>query len=335
MNACFFNGPLEFEPREVPHPGAPAAGEVLIRVKYSGICGSDLKPYKHGVPSPQVGGHEVGAVVEALGEGVRGLSEGDVVAVNPLRPCKQCRLCLAGRPQLCLNLKIVGEGFADYWRLPAENCHRVTEALLAALVEPLACSIRAAAQARVTLGDTVVIFGAGPIGQFAMKAAQWMGAGRCLLVDLNENRLRLGQVWGAGETVNSGKVDPVQTIKDLTGGSVQRVIDAVGVPETHAQALAVIENGGRICTIGLAGDGAPFSGMGIFREIEWVGSACYTPSDFAKAIHCLEQKRIVPDPTWLDIRPMAQGKTAFDAQLGGRYEYLKTLLTPEPGPSRP
>lgn len=183
MKALWLTGARKLERRETDHPGSPQASELLVRIEYAGICGSDLSNYKKEPRAPIMLGHEIGGVVERVGEGASGFQPGVVVATNPLHACRTCRKCRSGQMQNCLNLKIVSGGFSEYIRVPAANCYRISDPLLASLAEPLACGIRSAEQAAVQSGDTVVIIGAGIIGLFAMKAAEWRGAVRRILME--------------------------------------------------------------------------------------------------------------------------------------------------------
>jgi threonine dehydrogenase-like Zn-dependent dehydrogenase len=329
MKSLVLTGIHMLEYKESDHPGKPGPEEVLIQIDYTGICGSDLSNYKKGAGAPVIRGHEISGIIVEKGKNVESFQVGDTVTVNPLYPCMMCRNCRSGQPQRCMQLVIRNHGFAEYIVVPTYNCYRVNDSRIGALAEPLACSIRAAEQAKITLGDTVVIFGAGMIGLFAMKAAEWMGATRRILVDTNEHRLMHGKAWGATDVLNPLVTDPLTHIREITNDSVQRVIDAVGLVQTRQNGIELIEKGGRVVWIGLHADETSFSGKAaVVKEVEVVGSFCYTHHNFMQSIICLESQRIQPDRSWLDVRPLAEGKAAFDEQLEGAAVYPKIMLTP-------
>jgi threonine dehydrogenase-like Zn-dependent dehydrogenase len=280
-------------------------------------------------------GHEFTGEVVALGEGLNpnaaGLRPGDIVAVNPLIACGRCRDCLRGLPQYCPYREIVGihrpGSFAEYVAVPVDRCHKVTSALAGALVEPLACSVRAAAQAHVGLGDSVVVLGAGVIGLFALKISQLRGARQLILIDINDHRLRLGHEFGATHTVNPRTVDALAKVLAITDGGADMVIDAVGLSITRQLGVDLLRSGGRMVWIGLHEDDTRVAGNVIVRkEVEVVGSFCYTEDDFRLAHMLVETGIVVPSDTWLDVRPMTFIKEAFDEQIEGSARFPKLVL---------
>lgn len=327
VKALVKTGKRNMELREVELP-AISAGELLLRIQYTGICGSDLSNYKKEHEFPVILGHEYSGIVEEVGSAADGFAKGDLVAVNPITPCETCYICRQGRQQNCPNLKIKNRGFAEFVNVSAANCHRVSDALSGAIVEPLACGVHAAGKARIALGDTVVIFGAGMIGLVSMKAAELNGAARRILVDTNPRRLALAAAWGATDTINPSETNVVAEIEQLTQGAVQQAIDAVGLAATRQQAVQVVEKGGRVIFVGLHHDDTVLPGNTIVsREVEILGSSCYAHSDFARAISLVENRIVVPDRTWLDVRPLEEGKAAFDEQTEGSAPYPKIVLT--------
>ncbi|MCL6517358.1 alcohol dehydrogenase catalytic domain-containing protein [Alicyclobacillus sp.] len=370
MKAYVWTGPRRFETWETPRP-EPGPGEVLLRVLYSGICGSELSGYlgENSLRKPPlVMGHEFTGEVVAFGEGAAGaggtgaavaqdagasgaaasgnggaavargaggatLALGDVVAVNPLVACGGCPDCLRGLPQYCPNKAIVGihrpGSFAEYVVVPADRCHRVGDPLAGALVEPLACGLRAAAQAQVALGDCVVVYGAGIIGLFSLLAAKLRGASTLVLVDTNDDRLALGTAFGATHAANPRREDVAEMVRKLTGGGADRAIDAVGLTATRQGCVDVLRSGGRMAWIGLHEDDTRVQGNVVVRkELEVAGCFCYTEDDFRLAHRLVDTGVVKPDAAWLDVRPMATIQAAFDEQIDGPARYPKLVLQP-------
>lgn len=266
MKAARFHNvdtPLRIE--EVPTP-KPGPGEVLVKVKASGICGSDLFAY-HFWPPETFGrksltpGHECAGVVEAVGKNVEALSEGDRVCMDYVIPCGQCYYCIAGKSNLCENLKCVGfevDGvFAEYICLPERQFLKLPEnipfdqgAILGCAVVTPYHSLRIA---EITPGDTVAIYGIGGIGIHAVNlAARVFGAGRVIAVDIAEYKLKLATELGADETINAAEEDPVETIKKLTGGRGADVtlVCVPEAPKVVEQSIKSAGKGGKAVIVG-------------------------------------------------------------------------------------
>lgn len=324
MKALVLTGYKQFEIQQMDIPKI-TEHEVLLRVNYSGICGSDLHGYArdHG-RYPSVQGHEFSGVIENIGGSVTKFKSGDIVAVNPLVSCEECIQCKTGNPQRCSQRKVIVGAFAEFIKIPASACYSVPDALSGVLAEPLACGVRAARMANINIGDTVVIFGAGIIGLFCMKVAQLQGATKTILVDTNETRLETGKTWGATHTYLSSGGDVVRDIQELSGESIQVVLDAVGAGVTRQQGINLVEYGGRIVWIGRHQDEFNIAGDQVLaKEIQITGTFCYSPKDFDQALKILEQKIIVPDKKWLSLRPLEEGKSCFEEQISGPAQYPK------------
>lgn len=335
MQSLVWTGPRQFEMQEVTEPPL-LTGDVLLKVHYVGICGSELSGYL-GTNSlrkpPLVMGHEFfGEVVEVAGD-AGDLEIGDLVTVNPLVECGHCDKCRRGLPQHCPHKEFVGisvaGAYAEYVRVPAKSCLPAGEAIAGALVEPLACSLRSVRQSELSIGDSVVVFGAGMIGLFALKISQLMGASTRILVDTNEQRLRLGQQFGATHLINAKDSDPVRAILEISRRGVDRVIDAVGAPLVRQQSIQVVDHAGTVVFIGLHHDETTIPGNHVVRsETRIVGSFAYDHDDFARAHALLDTKAVDYNDSWLDIRPLSRAKAAFDEQIDGPAVYPKILLAP-------
>lgn len=337
MRALVWTKPKIFAVQQVPDVVA-AAGEVVIRVAYAGICGSDLSGYlgENSLRKPPlIMGHEFTGVVaasHATNKNSHRLEQGQLVVVNPLVGCGICRACQNGASHYCPDKQIIGihrhGAFADYVTVPEDHCYPITDEVVGSLVEPLACSLRATRQAKIGIGDRVVVFGAGMIGLFATQVAAWQGAHEIILVDTNQERLKLGREFGATYTVNPREGDVVEQVTDFLGGLANRVIDAVGLEVTRRQSVDVSDPGSRVVWIGLHENDSRMQGNVIVRkETEVVGSFCYTEVDFYTAYRSVERGDVKVTADWLQIRPAESVKACFDEQVDGSAKYPKLLLS--------
>ncbi len=264
MKAAVLRGirDVAIEDLAVPEPGP---GEVRVRVTRVGVCGSDVHFYSHGrigeaVAGPgHVAGHEMAGVVDKLGPGTDAPPVGTRVAVEPAVNCGECERCLAGFPNQCLQCRFMSQpphngALAEYVCHPARLVEPVPDSLTdedVAQLEPLAVGVHAARRARVGLGDTVAVFGCGPIGLFTMQAARAAGASRVFATDVLEYRTRFAKRLGADEVMNASSGGVAEWVKGLTGGRGADVtIDCAGVQETIDHCVEGVRAGGRVGLVG-------------------------------------------------------------------------------------
>ncbi len=259
MNALVLHGigDLRHEQVEKPEPGR---GEVLVRIGFCGVCGSDIPRcfIKGTYHFPTIPGHEFSGTIEALGEGVDGFSVGDPVAVFPLLWCGKCAACQRKAYAQCSDYGYLGSrsdgGFADYVTAPVENLIPVPEGVSlreAAMAEPAAVARHAVQRAgAMQNGERIAIFGAGPIG---LMVAQWAraGGGDVMLCDIVPQKLEQARELGFDKTFNSLEGDPVEWIESQTDGEGAAVcIEAAGVPVTLIQACRAVARAGRLVLMG-------------------------------------------------------------------------------------
>jgi L-iditol 2-dehydrogenase len=274
MLAARLHGPCDLRIDRVPHPGPPGPGQVLLRVRAVGVCGSDLHTFRHArigdtrLEGPLVLGHEFAAVVEAVGAGAedgrfRPLEPGTRVAVDPAQPCGRCELCERGHPNLCENLRFCGlwpdQGALCQWiHMPARCCFPVRPALddaVAVMLEPLGVAVHTVDLSKVRLGHRVAILGAGPIGLCILQLVRLAGAEAIYLTDKYPWRLDLARRLGATTAWNCDEIDPVEAVLRATGGrGVDVAIEAAWCDESLAQAAEMLAMGGRLVVVGISGD---------------------------------------------------------------------------------
>jgi propanol-preferring alcohol dehydrogenase len=227
--------------REISIP-AVASRDVLVRVEAAGICHSDVH-YRAGIspvgPLPQTLGHEVAGVVEEVGSGVADVRVGDRVCLHYLVTCGECDFCRRGREQFCVKGEMIGKhrdgGFAEYIAVPARNAVPLPEAISFETGAVLMCSsstsFHALRKAQLKAGETVAIFGAGGLGISAVQLARTMGALTVYAVDIDEEKLRLAEKFGA-IPINAAAGDPVAEITRGTGGKgVDVALEVIGLPK--------------------------------------------------------------------------------------------------------
>lgn len=339
MRALVWEAPRTMVMREQEQP-APGPDEALIKVGFAGICGSELSGYLgHNalrVP-PLVMGHEFSGELVALGATARnsGLAEGQIVTVNPMISCGECRYCRDGLVQLCRARQLIGAhrpgAFAEYVAVPAANVHLLPAGMslhTGALAEPVAVAVRIAALAGSLAGETALVLGAGPIGLLALQTLRLQGAERVFVSDLDPARLEIAAALG-GSPVDARSQDVVQQVGAATGqDGVAVAVDAVGTARTRAQCVGATRSAGMVILSGLHEESSQMPAAEIIRrEIRVQGGFCYTHADFARAIELLAQGAIRLDP-WVVEEPLAAGGSWFERLLNAPGAVAKVLLKP-------
>lgn len=239
----------------------PKPGEALIKVVAAGICGSDIGAFRgtNGLVSyPRVIGHELAGIVESIPENNKnGIKVGDRVVVDPYLYCGHCYPCRIGRTNCCTDLKVLGVhvdgGMAEYYCHPADMLIKIPEGMSweqAAMAEPLTISLHGIHRGGLQAGEYCAIIGAGPIGLVAGMVAQAYGA-HAILLDLVQERLDFAKSLGIEYVINSGKEDPVERIKEITGGEMaHQVMECSGANPAIRQTFDLVSNAGRITLTG-------------------------------------------------------------------------------------
>ena len=261
MKAYVLTKAYEIEEVEIDEPVISAPDDVLISVKVVGICGSDMLSYqgKHELLTyPRVLGHEFSGIVEAVGAGVTGVKAGDQVVVEPLLSCGECMPCRTGDYNVCVNLKVLGvhaDGACQEKVLvKADRVFKLASSATleeGAMVEPLCVGLEVSRRGRLSIEDTLVIFGAGAIGLCALKVAKCYRARKVISVDVDDNRLKLAQDMGADYTINSAKENLQDRVMELTDGEgASLVMEATGVEAALEACFTVTAYRGRVAILG-------------------------------------------------------------------------------------
>jgi (R,R)-butanediol dehydrogenase/meso-butanediol dehydrogenase/diacetyl reductase len=316
MRAARWHGRNDIRVETVPDP-TPGPGDVVIRIGYCGVCGTDLEEYRHGpiwVPvgepnpltgaaAPVVMGHEFAGEIVAVGSGVERLKVGDHVAPDIVIHCGRCYWCLRHQVNLCQSMAALGlsgdGGLAEYCRAPAWMCEPIPPGLsdaAGALAEPLAVAVRAVRRARLAVGETVAVVGCGAVGLLAVQAARAGGAGLVFAVERSPARKELARQVGAAAVFDPRDQDVGDELRTLTGGvGPDVVIESAGAPGSWVYAATLVRRGGRVVVIGLSSTPSPVNVTEtlVAPEIELIGSLAHVyDEDFRAAVRLLGDGRV-------------------------------------------
>ena len=268
QKGAFMRGIDQMIIKEIPIPSVDK-NQVLVKVEYVGICGSDVHYYHTGrcgayevdLKNDFMLGHECAGTIVKIGENVKKLKVGDKVALEPGITCGKCEFCKSGHYNLCPDVKFLAtppvQGcYEEYIAFPEDMCFRLPENMTTmegALIEPLSVGFYAAEQGDVHVGDTVVILGSGCIGLVTLLACKAHGAGTIIVADLMDVRLDKAKELGADYVINSGRADALAEIQRITGGRGGDVVfETAGSPATIAQTPFAVRRGGKIVLVGLS-----------------------------------------------------------------------------------
>jgi L-gulonate 5-dehydrogenase len=338
MKAVYVKEPKSLDIAEIPIPQA-GRGEVLVRVRAAGICGSDMHIY-HGTNPlaeyPRVIGHEFAGEIAALGEDLppekRGLSVGDHVTVDPVTSCGVCYPCSVGRRNVCSRLKVFGVhqdgGMAEYVSVPAANAYAVPPEWSwekAAMTEPFSIAANVLSRTGCVPSDRVLIMGAGPIGLTVLMGAVLTGA-RVAVADVLDSRLETARELGAELIVNSGRQNLEDEMFEWTKEGVPLIVDAVCIPALFPSLLKMASPAGRIAHLGFSERPAEVIPLEITKkELSIVGSRLNC-NMFPRVIEWFE-KGLDPEKLISHTFPFTQVREAFSFIEEKPLETCKVMLT--------
>ena len=322
MKQAVMTAPGAIEVRDVAPPRA-GAGEVLLRVRRIGVCGSDVHVYhgRHPYTSyPVVQGHEFSGEVAAVGEGVEDIAVGAKVTATPQNTCGRCRQCLRGDYHICDALAVRGfqaPGCAqELYVTPAEKILPLPDAFTfeqGALVEPVAVAVHAVGRVDAPLaGRNAVVLGAGPIGNLVGQVARSEGAD-VLITDLSEYRLEVARKCGLTHTSNAGAEPLAEAARKAFGpDGFEVAFECAGVEATITAAVNCIQKGGTIIVVGVFGD-KPRVDLGLVqdRELSLRGTLMYRRGDYRRAIERIASRAIATDPLISKHFPLSEYLSAY------------------------
>jgi len=318
-------GTVDVREAKLPEPGP---GEIRVRTRAVGICGSDLHALAGAHPFidlPCIPGHEVVGTVEVLGPGVTEPAVGTRVLLEPNLVCGECPYCVSGRYNLCEKLRVVGcqtaGAMADAFIAPAARFHVVPEGISdteAAIVEPLSTAVHAVRLAGELAGRRVAVLGGGTIGLLTLVAAREAGAGPVAVSEPKEAKRKRAERLGAAFTCDPTAEDPVTAIREALGGRPDAIFDCVSTQGSVSQAIRLAENGGAVIVVGVAERDVTVP-LPIIqdREVSLAGSAMYVREDVLRSIGLVEAGAVDTAEVVTSSFPLADAAAAFSRAASG------------------
>lgn len=341
MKAAVFEKPKVITVKQVPVPEI-GDDEVLIRVKLTGICGTDWSIYtgKYSADRlPLIAGHEFCGEIEQLGRNAKGLKVGDRVTADINMSCGHCFFCKQGQKLLCpefvqLGIHIHGT-YAEYVKAPWSQVHKIPAKLSfmeAAFIEPVSCVVHSAKAMNAALGSSVAILGSG-LGILHGALARLRGCAPVIVIGHNTKRNEVARKMGADHVLDTKVVtDPVAEVKRLTGGrGADYVIESVGTVATYQQAFQMVRHGGQVSAFGITGDQetmalAPFDL--VLHEKKVTASCAGVGNDWSDAITLIEHGRIDPKPMFSMVVPLEELESALK-EIRNNPELIKVFVSPD------
>jgi 2-desacetyl-2-hydroxyethyl bacteriochlorophyllide A dehydrogenase len=335
MKAMVLNAPGGLALEDVAQPAA-RAGEVLVRITHTGLCGTDLKIYKGAIPVhyPLIMGHEVIGEV-AGGETLDGIRLGDRVIIDPMLFCGACFQCRAGQTNLCPSGAFIGRdtdgGFAEYAAVPASHIFRLPDSIdsrTAPLIQVATTCLHAQRQTPLFLGESVAVIGLGVSGQLHVQLAKARGAGTVIGISRSSFKTEMARALGADLTFESG-AGMVEKVRDATGGrGADVVIESTGVMASLADAIRMARVGGRILSFGIMNvrEGAlPFYDL-YFKELTLIYARASKPEDFPGTIDLVDRGALQLEPLVTHRMSLSELEAAIGMVEDGADGRLKIIL---------
>ena len=337
MNAAFLNKPKEIEIKQVEIP-EPKEGEVRIKLKMIGVCGSDVHLFlgHRLLDNPNIIGHEGLGYIDKIGAGVVDREIGERVVIEPNIPCQRCKYCMSGRGNICINKRVVGVNeagcFANYICLSAAFCWRVPESISdadAVTIEPTAVGVHALLASKAKSGDTIAVIGLGAIGLLLTHLALALGY-KVFVTEINDAKSKLATNMGAIRILTEGVTVDEQSVglaKTWEENDVTAIFECAGSAFTASLATASAPRGSEIVLIGLSGQLAAFKPLKIAREgITIVPSIIYDhPFDFKRTIQLIASKTIRPSFVISSYSTLADLQMALE--LAAKGDESKIIIT--------
>lgn len=335
MKALVYHGKRDLRLEEVREPQCEE-GYAIVRVSFCGICGSDLTiaEGKHvRAKPPLILGHEFsGTVVEKKGDERPDVNLGDRVAVEPTFSCGTCDLCRSGSPHICFKKGLYGVdapgGFAEFVKVSLRGLHRLDDRVSfeeGAMVEPLAVAVRGVGISRLSVGETAVVLGGGPIGLLIAQVARAAGAAEVVLIEPLPFRRKMAEEMGFS-VLDAEGVTLEKVLERTRGKEIDVVFDAAGAPKAALLGTSLVRRTGRIVIVAVYKEWVPYDLITLgYGEIQVLGSCIYTFKDFAKAYSLVEKKRVNLQPLVTHRFPLSRALEGFQTLFEGR-DAQKVLL---------
>lgn len=332
-------GRMEILETEFP---VPKDDEVLLKVEYVGICGSDVHGFECGPfippkdPNQKIGlGHECAGTVVAVGKKVKKIKIGDQVNIEPGVPCGTCRYCREGKYNICPDVDFMATqpnyrgALTNYLVHPGNMTYRLPDNMdlvEGALVEPAAVGMHAVDEAQVRPGHKIVILGAGCIGLMTLQACRAMGASEIVVVDVLEKRLQMAKKLGAAAVINGMTEDTEKRVKEILGDwGADVVFETAGSPKTASQAVNLVMRGGRIMIVGTISGDTPINFLKINREVK-IQTVFRYANNFQMTIDAISSGKIDVKSMVTDVYDYEEVQRAFEESLSRKAEIIKGVI---------
>ncbi|MCY1153096.1 MAG: NAD(P)-dependent alcohol dehydrogenase [Sphaerochaetaceae bacterium] len=320
----------------------PKDDEVLVKIEYVGICGSDLHYYEHGsignyvVEPPFVLGHEASGVVTKIGKDVDNLKIGDRVALEPGITCGKCEFCKTGRYNLCPDVVFfatppIDGVFSEYTTHPSDLCFKLPEnvsSINGALIEPLAVGFHAADQGGAKVGQKAIIFGAGCIGLMTLLALQSYGLNDITVVDILNNRLEQAKKLGATHVVNSLDKDYLDQFNEITQNKGYDIaFETAGTEITTRLSIQVLKKGSNLVCVGYSKNGEMTLPMSLLLDKEITIKTVFRYRHvYPKAIEAVASGKINPSDVVTNIFEFDDIQNAMDKSVEDKANIVKSVI---------
>ena len=341
QKAAFMTGINKIEIRDIEMPKLEK-NKVIVKMEYVGICGSDVHYLEHGkigdfvVNGDFILGHECAGTVTEVGADVKTLKKGDRVALEPGCTCGQCEFCKSGRYNLCPDVEFLATPpyhgcLENYIAFPENMCFKLPDNVSTkegALVEPLSVGIHAARQGNVSLGNSVVILGAGCIGLVTLLACKAFGAADVTVVDVIPRRLEFAKKIGATHVINALECDVLKEIDNITEGKgADIVIETAGSAKTYSQTPYIVKRGGTIVLVGMAPqDIIEFNFAKLMNKEAQIKTVFRYRNIYPQAINAIAQGSIDVKSIVTHEFDFADTAKAFDFVINNKTDVVKAII---------
>lgn len=332
-------GSMEIKETAIP---IPQKDEILLKVEYVGICGSDIHGFESGPfippkdPNTKIGlGHECAGVIAGVGENVTNFKVGDKVTIEPGIPCGKCRFCMEGKYNICPNVDFMATqpnykgALTNYLTHPASLTYHLPQnmdTMEGALVEPAAVGMHAAIEGKVIPGKKILILGAGCIGLMTLQACKVMGASEIVVVDVIEKRLDKAKELGATEVIHGAEEDTVKRTKEILGDwGADIVFETAGSKITASLATKLVMRGGVIMIVGTISEDTPINFLSINREVK-IQTAFRYANNYPMTIEAIASGRFDVKSLVTDIYDYDDVQQAFEDSVNRKKDIIKSVI---------
>lgn len=330
--------------QDAPVP-VPKEDEVLLKVEYVGMCGSDIHGFESGPfippkdPNQKIGlGHECAGTVVGVGSKVKKIKVGDKVNIEPGVPCGKCRYCLSGHYNICPDVDFLATqpnyrgALTNYITHPEAYTYKLPDnmdTMEGALVEPAAVGMHAAMEADVKPGKKIVILGAGCIGLMTLQACRVMGATEIVVADVIPKRLEMAKKLGAMEVINGKEENTIARSRELLGDlGADIVFETAGSPVTAKQTTGLVMRGGKIMIVGTVPGDTPVNFLSINREVT-IQTVFRYANNYPMTIEAISSGRFDVKSMVTDIYDYHEVQRAFEESLSRKADIIKSVIKME------